>query len=259
MRKYKVKLSEKIIITIFVVAVIFILYKIISFVLSVSTKPEYYTFEEIDEYVDDVFGEDCIFIESSSKYDYIYEDENGIRFTVGNSPDAVLGSIDGAVIPLFRKAVTDDYVESAVNFHYDKIKEIAKNENLEITRRHDAICIAANDKSQIESAAKAITDIFSLFNFNFDYDDGSLHKLSTLYPLKMDIVFYIIPDNADEYWAYNYDYHVSQFELYPDKDDSLDYNDILKSINESAFTSYRSLQSHTDSGNHSAFTLYNFP
>ncbi|MBQ6696281.1 MAG: hypothetical protein IJN16_06215 [Lachnospiraceae bacterium] len=71
------------------------LVRIISYFSSFSTTREYYTDQQIADYVKDVFGEDFTLIRKEGDHEYIYEDPRGISFSVRALADAVL-SMDGA-------------------------------------------------------------------------------------------------------------------------------------------------------------------
>lgn len=188
----------KIIISIYTILIIL---SIISFLLSFSTTRKYYTFAQIEKYVDKVFGKDFSFIETSFKNQYVYEDANGIQFTVEAISYPVV-SFYTDHLPIYRKAVKDNYTEAVINYYKDDIKKIAEKNDLDAVSSSYNINVIIENKQQSEKAAEVIAEIDNLLNININYSKGRLRKYKKKYDNSNKINLYLKPENTDENLTY---------------------------------------------------------
>ena len=195
-----------------------------------SNIPEYYTDEEIDEYVKAVYGEDCKFIRKDEEHEYIYEDGRGIQFPVSAISDEVFLGISWMGRTVYRKAVFDNYWEAVVEYYQPQIYEIAKNNGMDVAYFEYVIVLKAKSKKQIEKAATVIEEIDHLLNLNADYDNGKLHRYEITvidYRLKISLAIYGLIDNS---WIFNEKIRVCEFDVSMDENNRLTKEKVLNEI-----------------------------
>lgn len=206
------------------------LIRIIAYFSSFSTTREYYTDQQIVDYVKDVFGEDFTFIRKEGDHEYIYEDPRGISFSVRALADAVL-SMDGADGPLFRKAVIDDYWESVVEYYEEDIEKLAGQNGMEAKYYQYDIVLRVDALEDIDIAAQVMEEIDSLLSMDVDYEKGKLRKYEiTVIDYSLKITPALAFDSANDSWVYQQENRVCDLEISMKEEDRLKKEEILERI-----------------------------
>ncbi len=193
-----------------------VIYLVLSYFCSLSMQSEYYTPQQIDDYVTDVFGEACEFVahpeENGDTNTYIYEDARGIKFTVSSENEALI-CIDGSCAPPYRKYVTDNYIESVITNYMDRFQTAAENLGLEVgyTSGNKTYSVILHKSDQIETAAKLICMIDSWLDLDLDYSDGDLR--TSPYQGTYKIILYQKTENTDQSQSYQSRNQICEFEI----------------------------------------------
>lgn len=208
MQKQRIKASSiagiAIAVLAFCFSVVMAVYLTIDFFDSFPNERKYYSFEQIDKYVGDVFGEECVYIESPEENYYIYEDGNGVRFTVEATSNPLI-SFYSDHLPIYQKGVGDDYTESAISHYKEDIEKLAESNGLEaVVYTHD-IYVIIEDASQAEKAAEVMAGIDNLLDIDIDYWHRNIRTEKSHYDPSETINLHLKPADADsdEYLRYD--------------------------------------------------------
>lgn len=234
MTKSQDKGSAKKIVAGFIIAVLVciavIAYFVISWILSISTAREYYTLEQIELYVDDVFGEDYTLTDTSKEHHYVYTDSRGIQFTVEAVSYPVV-SFYGDHLPIYRKAAKDDYREAVVNYYKEDIVKLAESNGLEVKYYSHDIYVIMKDTQQCNDAATLISEIDGLLGLKIDYENCKLRKYESKYEYYDEIKLYLEQAALDEDWIPKPENRICAFDISICEKDRLTEEKVLKKIN----------------------------
>lgn len=218
-----------------IILIIFTIIIIIHFVIlyiylrSLSTTPEYYSDEEIEEYVKDVFGDECKFVCKEDEHEYIYEDARGIQFSVRAISDEV-NDVSWMGKQYFRKAVFDNYWESVVEYYETEIEAIAKRNNMEAMYYQYDIVLRIDSQKRIEEAAAVMEEIDHLLAMNIDYANGKLERYEITvvdYRLKICLA---VSNSRDDSWVFQNQNRICELVVSTDENNRLIKEEIVKLV-----------------------------
>ena len=123
-----------------------------------STEPIYYSQREVKKYVKEHFGKSYKLVDKDSyeddskeknmMYEYIFENDEGIKFSVYSSTRHIC--IDASESIFYEKRIRDNYIDSVVEFHAEDIEEICEASELDAVLGEDnAVIIYLDTYEQI--------------------------------------------------------------------------------------------------------------
>lgn len=197
-----------------------------------STKPTYYSKEEVEEYVEDVFGKDFSLIEEDSYlddsdeknpiYEYIFENDKGIKFSVYAYTYHV--SIDASQSIFYDKSIKDNYIESIMKYYENDIKSLCASVSFDASMEDLSMKFFLDDYKQIPEAAKLIARIDHVVSMEYDY-----HKQNRYNPTKTISIF-LKPNDARVDWKEEYEYQIAGITLSFNQEKRLNSVDVATSI-----------------------------
>lgn len=173
-----------------------------------STEPDYYSEAEVKQYVKDVFGGDYKLVdkltdnsEKNLSYEYVFKNSRGDSFSVFTSTSQ--DSIDASPLPFYSKNISDNYIDTVIKKHTEKITETCEKYNIAVefnqnqfNNHYLGIEFYLQSYIQLEKAAQLIAEVDKLLSFEFDYSKTeTVNTYISLYGFPANI--YIKPDAGD--------------------------------------------------------------
>ena len=165
-----------------------------------SAKPTYYSKDYVKQYVRNMYGKDCDYIdlitetdeEGNPIYVYQFRDRDNITFSVSAYTRHI--SIDASTSIFYEKAITDDYLQNVYDTHLEALTKLANSYSFDaVCKEYKNISLWLDSYTQLEEVADLVVKADQLLSLKYNKEGFDHHRTSGI-----SLSVYLKPDDVSD-------------------------------------------------------------
>lgn len=199
-----------------------------------SAEPVYYSKKYVKEYVKNMYGEDCKYVnvgvetdeDGNDVYIYNFTDGNGVAFCVYASTDHV--TIDASTTIFYEKEISDNYLKCVYDTKVEELEALVEKYSLDAEcKENKVIWIWLDSYTQLEKVAEFVEEADVLLDLEYNGEGYDGHRTSGI-----AVAVFLKPDDAEsgDEWKDQYGNRICSMDFSSDKEKRLKADEVFTTM-----------------------------